>query len=182
MLLNIAMSMPTLFLTVDPVGADAHISSAYTEAADRHNVMVNGNLFPDAGFDIACPTSKNISPPDPSDKPYFIDFKIRCAMFSGPDGLRTPLSFYVYPRSSLSKTPFRLANNTGIIDSGYRGDIGGFFDVRITEEYNLAVGTRLLQICAPTLEAFKVIVLDYQDFNERFSNTERGARGFGSTG
>ena len=53
------MPRPTLFLTVDPVGSDAHISAAYTEAADRHNTMVNGNQFPDAGFDIACPTTKN---------------------------------------------------------------------------------------------------------------------------
>ena len=57
--------MPTLFLTVDPVGSDAHISAAYTEAAERHNRMVDNNQFPDAGFDIACPTTKNISPPDP---------------------------------------------------------------------------------------------------------------------
>jgi len=177
------MSRPTLFLTVDPVGADAHIAAAYAAAADRHNRMIDGNQFPDAGFDIACPTSKNISPPEPSDKPYFIDFKIRCAMFRGSGNtIHDPLSFYIYPRSSLSKTPFRLANNTGIIDSGYRGNIGGFFDVRITEEYRLLVGTRLLQICAPALEAFKVVVLSYQEFNERFGNTERGVRGFGSTG
>ena len=176
--------MPTLFLTVDPVGSDAHIAAAYADAAERHNRMVDNNQFPDAGFDIPCPTSRIISPPQLGDKPYFIDFKIRCAMFRGSGTTRDhdPLSFYIYPRSSLSKTPFRLANNTGIIDSGYRGDIGGFFDVYITEEYKLAVGTRLLQICAPTLEAFRVEVLPYQEFNERFSSTERGARGFGSTG
>ena len=177
------MSRPILFLTVDPVGADAHIAAAYTAAADRHNQMIDDNPFPDAGFDIACPTSRTVPVPHLGDKPYFVDFKIRCAMFRGPESnLHDPLSFYVYPRSSLSKTPFRLANNTGIIDSGYRGDIGGFFDVRIAEEHRLEVGTRLLQICAPTLEAFKVVVVPYQEFNERFSNTERGARGFGSTG
>ena len=31
--------------------------------------------------------------------------------------------FYVYPRSSISKTPLRMANSVGIIDSGYRGNL-----------------------------------------------------------
>jgi len=46
-----------------------------------------------------------------------------------------PLSFYIAPRSSISKTPFRLANSIGIIDSGYKGYteekqdcIGAMFD------------------------------------------------------
>ena len=34
----------------------------------------------------------------------------------------------MYPRSSIYKTPLRLANNTGIIDSGYRGNLMGAFD------------------------------------------------------
>jgi hypothetical protein len=35
--------------------------------------------------------------------------------------------FYLYPRSSISKTPLMLANHTGIIDSGYRGNLIGAF-------------------------------------------------------
>ena len=31
------------------------------------------------------------------------------------------LSYYLYPRSSISKLNIRLANSVGIIDSGYRG-------------------------------------------------------------
>jgi dUTP pyrophosphatase len=33
------------------------------------------------------------------------------------------VSYYLYPRSSISKTQFILQNNVGIIDAGYRGHI-----------------------------------------------------------
>ena len=33
------------------------------------------------------------------------------------------IGYYLYPRSSISKTPLILANSVGIIDSGYRGNI-----------------------------------------------------------
>ena len=40
------------------------------------------------------------------------------------------VSYYLYPRSSVStKTPLRLANSVGIIDSGYRGNIKAVFDI-----------------------------------------------------
>jgi dUTPase len=32
-------------------------------------------------------------------------------------------SYYLYPRSSLSKTSFQLANSVGVIDAGYRGNL-----------------------------------------------------------
>jgi dUTPase len=37
--------------------------------------------------------------------------------------------YYMYPRSSLSKTKLRLANSVGIIDSGYCGFLIGMFDI-----------------------------------------------------
>ena len=77
----------------------------------------------------------------------------------------------------------------GIIDSGYRGNLGGFFD------YNPQHGTekekprfpsesyqqyqRLVQICSNSLKPFKVILVD--DIAS-LGSTERGAGGFGSTG
>ena len=95
--------------------------------------------------------------------------------------INQPLGFYMYPRSSISKTHLRLANNVGIIDSGYRGNLGGFFDIhnlpadkKPYEQYQ-----RLVQICSNTLEPFKVILVDDID---KFGTTERGEGGFGSTG
>ena len=85
--------------------------------------------------------------------------------------------FCIYPRSSISKYPLRLANNVGIIDAGYRGELIAAFDNISNENYILKPGTRLVQICRPDLLPFPVRLSD-TDFNE----TSRGAGAFGSTG
>ena len=94
--------------------------------------------------------------------------------------------YYMYPRSSLSKTNLRLANNTGIIDSGYRGNLIGMFDVvnikknEYLYDYLIEPYTRLLQICAPSLVPIYVELVD--DENQLGNSTLRGYGGFGSTG
>jgi dUTP pyrophosphatase len=93
------------------------------------------------------------------------------------DGM--PLSYYLYPRSSVSKTNLRLANSVGIIDSGYRGNIIGMFDI-INHENNFCEKySRLLQICSPTLKPLHVEIVNNIDL---LGLTERGDNGFGSTG
>ena len=88
-----------------------------------------------------------------------------------------PTAFYMYPRSSLSKTPLRLANSVGIIDAGYRGELMAALDNRKTDGgYAVGKGQRLVQICMPNLEPFQVQLVDSLD------ETERGEGGFGSTG
>jgi hypothetical protein len=96
--------------------------------------------------------------------------------------------YYMYPRSSLSKTMLRLANSVGIIDAGYRGHLIGMFDVINNEGnsqysevcYNGNIYDRYLQICAPGLLPIIVeIVKNKEDLGEE---TERGEGGFGSTG
>ena len=88
------------------------------------------------------------------------------------------LSYYLYPRSSISKTPIRMSNSVGIIDSGYRGDIIVALDMidPELEEYTIQKGTRLFQICSPTLEPIHFSITD------TLSETDRGNGGFGSTG
>ena len=84
-----------------------------------------------------------------------------------------------YPRSSISKTNFRLANNVGIIDSGYRGCLAGMFDVVHTmDDVKCSKGTRLFTNCTPTLEPFKVILVN----NDNDLSSSRADGGFGSTG
>ena len=87
-----------------------------------------------------------------------------------------PQPFCVYARSSIYKTPFRLANNVGIIDSGYRGNLKAAFDNVTDGRAVLTPYTRLLQICMPNLVPFQIEIVDELD------NTSRGAGGFGSTG
>ena len=125
---------------------------------------------PDSGFDLFCPRDLTI----PHGKTSFIDLGIQCAAYDSQT--TSPKPFYVYPRSSLSKTPLRLANSVGIIDSGYRGNILAAVDNIWDQNFQLRRGTRLFQICAPDLSPFTVELVDSLD------ETVRGAGGCGSTG
>ena len=87
----------------------------------------------------------------------------------------------MYPRSSLSKRKLRLANSVGIIDSGYRGNLMGMFDIVNSKEDFEVVNKfeRLVQICSPNLQPIIVEIVD--DIKE-LGETTRGEGGFGSTG
>ena len=102
-----------------------------------------------------------------------IDLGIKCEAFDD-DG--NPLSYYLRARSSISKTPMRLANAVGVIDSGYRGNIKAALDNIRDEDYTIKKGSRLVQICSPTLSPITVCIVD------KVSETDRGEGGFGSTG
>ena len=84
---------------------------------------------------------------------------------------------YLYPRSSISKTPLRLANSVGIIDAGYRGNIMAVVDNISDEPFDIQKGQRLFQICGRFLEPINLTLID-----TTLSDSERGNGGFGSTG
>ena len=85
-------------------------------------------------------------------------------------------AYFLMPRSSISKTPLRLANSIGLIDGGYRGELMAMCDNIKSEPYTAEKGQRLFQIvacdCSP---------ITYELVNE-LSETTRGSGGFGSTG
>lgn len=85
-------------------------------------------------------------------------------------------AYFLMPRSSISKTPLRLANSIGLIDGGYRGELMAMCDNIKSEPYTAKKGQRLFQIvacdCSP---------ITYELVNE-LSETTRGSGGFGSTG
>jgi dUTP pyrophosphatase len=129
-------------------------------------------LSGDAGVDLYVP--ENVSGLKDT---VFLDHRVSCRMTRRLDtGEEVDVSYYLYPRSSLSKTRLRLANSVGIIDAGYRGAITAAFDVRGQEE-SVVKFQRLVQICAPTLEPVRLVLVD-----QPHAQTERGDRGFGSTG
>ena len=75
------------------------------------------------------------------------------------------------------KTPLRMSNSVGIIDSGYRGNLIGLVDNLSNEDYVVKSGTRLFQICSPTLNnPIKLEIV------QELSETERNDSGIGSTG
>jgi dUTP pyrophosphatase len=136
-----------------------------------HN-MQDDLSYIDAGFDLFVPEPELCF----AGQTTKIDFGVKCkAQMVSNTGKFYNTGFYMYPRSSLSKTKLRLANSVGIIDSGYRGNLIGAFDV--LSDCSVAKGDRLVQICAPDLVPIVVTVLDSLD-----EVTDRGSGGFGSTG
>ena len=129
----------------------------------------------DSGLDLFFPEDITL---EPGSKGFQVDLCIQCEAKTKDDD-QLPLSFYLYPRSSISKTPIRMANSVGIIDSGYRGNLIVSLDHIGTEPFTIQKGTRLFQICSPTLDPVHLQVLSY---SESLSETDRGNGGFGSTG
>ena len=117
----------------------------------------------DAGYDLIVP-ERLIVPAGA--RAFTIDHKVRCES-SG--------SFFLVPRSSITKTPLRMANSIGIIDVGYRGNLMAKVDNLSDEDYVIELGMRLFQICLPSL-ATPVV-----NFGSVGTDTERGIGGFGST-
>ena len=122
----------------------------------------------DCGLDIFFPDTITI----PSGETVCIDLKIQC------EGLENGknISYYVFPRSSISKTPLRLANSVGIIDSGYRGNLMVYVDNIKNTPFTVNKGERLFQIGSPNL-----LPINFDVVNE-LSSSNRGSNGFGSSG
>jgi dUTP pyrophosphatase len=152
---------------------DDELKSLYIQAIEKHNIQ-SISAYPNAGFDLFNPD--NISS-EQSDQIYKLNTFVVGAMF---DKTNKPKSYYLYPRSSISKTFLRLANSVGIIDSGYRGNLIGMFDIlKSNVDQNLEKYSRVLQICSGDLEPFLVKLVSNID---ELGLTERGDGGFGSTG
>lgn len=161
------------------------LKEKYVEKIQKHNEKMLHDDFPDSGFDLFVPELEKFTQQFSS---KMIDFKIKAEMLYSKTGSHvsgdwTSCGYYLYPRSSLSKTPLMLANHTGIIDSGYRGYIKGAFrhldSVSEQQFYCVEKHSRLLQICHPTLCPILVTIVDTES---ELSDSSRGDGGFGSTG
>lgn len=100
-----------------------------------------------------------------------INHKMKCEMIDLSNN--TFCSYYLVPRSSISKTNFQLANSIGIIDAGYRGNIMSKIRNINMENSTLQSGS-YFQIVAPDLSPIKLNIVD------SLSETTRND-GFGST-
>jgi len=85
-------------------------------------------------------------------------------------------AYYLFPRSSISKTPLRLSNSIGLIDGGYRGEIMALCDNIKSFDYTVEKGDRLFQLVAADSSPISYTLVD------NLSDTTRGTGGFGSTG
>uniref|UniRef100_A0A6C0EQI0 dUTPase-like domain-containing protein n=1 Tax=viral metagenome TaxID=1070528 RepID=A0A6C0EQI0_9ZZZZ len=194
-----------MYLKIFVDSEDQDLKKLYLSAAYNHNSKIVNRLdHIDAGFDLFAPGNKGDELENYDDALRFfgpgwnnagpvnkLDFEIVCSAKMYTDNNKMyNTGYYMYPRSSLSKTQLRLANATGIIDSGYRGHLMAMFDVvnmrpedyekdRDADYYGKKYD-RYIQICAPGLVPIIVEIVDTkEDLGEK---TERGEGGFGSTG
>ena len=131
------------------------------------------NYNDDSGFDLYVPKDIIVPPFNTINKGFMIDLELSCEMIKNNNNV----GYYLYPRSSIYKTPLRMCNSVGIIDAGYRGELMAVFDNISDESYELKPYTRLLQACFPDLNPFSVAIV-----NKDFDTTSRGEGGLGSTG
>ena len=134
---------------------------------DIHKMYENHNHFHqgDSGLDIYIIENQIINPGE----------TIRLKLGISCENLDAK-SYFLMPRSSLSKTPLRLANSVGLIDAGYRGEIMAAVDNIKDFAYEVEIGQRLFQIVAMDGSAI------HFELGDHLSETTRGADGFGSTG
>lgn len=143
-------------------GCEEVISEFYTNHGNFHNG--------DSGLDLYAPQDLLVPA-----RGYSIKMPLGICAEAFIDG--KPCSFYLYPRSSTGlRTPLRLSNSVGIIDSGYRGELAAILDNVSDEPFMVQRGERYFQICAPDLTP-----IDYKLVSE-LSESSRGTGGFGSTG
>lgn len=191
-----------MYLSIFVDSNDIELKQMYVEAAEKHNQKIlNEPNFYDAGFDLFLPKKSENNNIWGDGTRFFstkwnnifinkVDFQVKCC--AKMHETLTPMyyftPFYTYARSSLSKTPLRLANNQGIIDAGYRGNLIGMFDCIYNTDNNedrdfdwyMEKYSRILQICAPGLVPIYVNIVD--KIEDLGPSTSRGVGGFGSTG
>ena len=84
---------------------------------------------------------------------------------------------FIYARSGLScKKGLAPANKVGVIDCDYRGEIIVALYNHSNEERVIGQGERIAQIVIEKAEQFEFLETDFLD------ETDRGEKGFGSTG
>jgi len=119
----------------------------------------------DAGLDLFVIDSLTVEPGETA----IIKLYIACENIQGN-------SYFLMPRSSISKTPLRQCNSVGLIDGSYRGEIMAAVDNVKNESYTVEPGQRLFQLVA--MDGSPI----YIELVSKLTETGRGDGGFGSTG
>ncbi len=124
-----------------------------------------------SGFDLYCVRDQIIA----SNYTTCIDFEICCQLLN--ENENTYSAYLLMPRSSIVKTPLRLANSVGLIDKNYTGQIKAYVDNISSTSFEIKKGTRLFQIVKSNLEPIYSV-----EIVSELRKTDRGNGGFGSTG
>ena len=123
----------------------------------------------DAGFDLYVPERTVFAP----NERKFVGMGVSVAVMED----RTPVAYWMAPRSSISKTGLILMNSMGVIDKGYRGELKAALWNSKMEQVVINAGDRLVQIVSRDMSSFSNI-----EVVESLPDSKRGTGGFGSTG
>jgi len=99
---------------IDPV-----LRQEYEKRVVAHNTRLNDSSHPDSGFDILQPCERILC------RENELNNKIPLGLMAAAYDIESnkPLAYYLFPRSSISRSCMRMSNSVGIIDSGYRGEL-----------------------------------------------------------
>lgn len=141
------------------------IETQHKNFYEKHSVAYEG----DSGVDLFFPREIIVK----SKSTLLVDLEIRCEM----KHFDKKIGYFIFPRSSIYKTPIRMSNSVGIIDSTYTHNLKVAVDNTSENPYIIEKGVRLFQICNSFLSPMKVSV---KNINENIEH-KRGD-GFGSSG
>jgi len=135
----------------------------------------------DSGLDLLCPdTTLSLSGP-----------RLALPMKTGVvaaavDASGRPMPCILMARSSMAQAPLRIANQLGLIDAGYRGELTAHVDFVdsnwLGPFYTIPQGRRLFQVVQHNWLPWTNIVLVDSVTDLPRAPDNRGAGGFGSTG
>lgn len=155
-----------LTLYIEPTNGD--FANLYRDAADAYNAVPLNER--DSGFDLFVDRASTKAL-----RPSTVLVGQGCRAMA-TDAQGRGRAYWLTPRSSISKSGYRLANSMGLIDSGYRGVLMAALDDDGTVE---SLPDRIVQLASPSLLPWgRVVVVDKLPS----ASTARGEGGFGSTG
>lgn len=136
----------------------------------NHSIFHKG----DSGLDLYIPQDTIIEPGEMKLVGLGISCQLQSSKWYCPWAKKYS-SYMMFPRSSISKTPLRVANSIGLCDAGYVGELKVPLYNTSDKAFHLNKGDRYVQLVAPNLEEVSFMIV------ESHRNTSRGSGGFGST-
>ena len=113
------------------------------ESWENHPTYDKAKQNEDTGLDI--PMHCSVTVPAKS-KAFTVDLGFKAEQNFG---------YMLVPRSSISKTPLRLANSIGIIDKSYRGKVMVKVDNNSGSDFVMNEGSCYFQIVGPLHQSFQ---------------------------
>ena len=149
---------------------DETLSTLYNDRKSNHST--------DSGIDLYCPEEIVVK----ARQQAKINFEIKARLDECTLNGNTQRGYFLFPRSSIVKTPLRMSNSIGLIDADYKGNICAFVDNISEQDYTISRHQRLFQLVGPSLRPMSLSVHIGEDSLARDPDNSRKEGGFGSTG